>query len=176
MSATRHDRLVHEITGTSEGFLRSLEGIPDARWSYTPSPEIWSVSQTAEHAAAVFRNVQKLVSTKLLQQPLEKGERVHHTDEVIVLRMFDRNTKFDAPTFVAPKGRWASQGELIAAFTQARVDLLKFLDESTADLRAYAFDHVFMGPMDGVQWVLFAAAHTERHTRQILEFRQAQSF
>lgn len=176
MSATRHDRLVQELTATSEGFLRSLEGIPDDRWNYSPSPDIWSVGQTAEHTAAVFRNVQKLVSTKLLQQPLEPGEQVRLSDEGIVMRMFDRNTKFDAPTFVAPKGRWATQGELIAAFLQARVDLLKFLDESTADLRAYAFDHVFMGPMDGVQWVLFAAAHTERHTRQILEFRQAQAF
>ena len=176
MSATRHDRLVTELTGTSEGFLRSLEGIPDGKWNYSPSTSVWSVAQTAEHTAAVFRNIQKLTSTKLLEQPFAEGQRSPITDDVIVMRMFDRNTKYDAPSFVVPKGRWATQGELISAFTQARTDLLKWLDGTTADLRAYSFDHVFIGPMDGVQWILFAAAHTERHTRQILEFRQANRF
>lgn len=176
MSATRHDRLVTEITGTADGFLRSLEGIPDPRWNYSPSSTVWSVAQTAEHTAAVFRNVQKLVSAKLLQQPFPQGERSPISDDLIVMRMFDRTTRYDAPSFVVPKGRWANQGELIAAFTTARDDLLAWLDQSTADLRAYSFDHVIMGPMDGVQWILFAAAHTERHTRQILEFRQGNGF
>jgi hypothetical protein len=46
----------------------------------------------------------------------------------------------------------------------------------TVDLRGYAAPHLVMGQLDGVQWLLFAAAHTERHTRQIIELRQAGGF
>ena len=134
------------------------------------------MGQTAEHTAAVFRNIQKLLTTKLTDRPLPEGSRSSITDEVIVMAMFDRSKRYQAPTFVVPKGRWANPGELITAFTTARQDLLTWLDTTTIDLRGYGADHVRFGLMDGVQWVLFAAAHTERHTRQILEFRQANAF
>jgi hypothetical protein len=176
MSATRHDRLVHELNGTSEGFIRSLEGVPDSRWSFTPSPDTWSVAQTAEHTTAVFRNIQKLVTTRLTERPLPPGTRSPITDDIIVKTMFDRGKRYESPPFVVPKGRWTNPGELITAFSTARQDLLVWLDETTIDLRGYTADHVRFGAMDGVQWLLFAAAHTERHTRQILELRQANGF
>jgi len=176
MSLARHDTLLQELTGTSEGFLRSLEGIPGDRWSYAPAPEVWSVEQTAEHTVAVFRSIQRLVAKKLLERPLPPGEKSPISDDMIVRAMFHRGRRYEAPEFALPKGRWATPGELIAAFLEARELLLKWLDETTVDLRSYTADHAMIGQMDGVQWLLFAAAHTERHTHQILEFRQHEGF
>jgi hypothetical protein len=134
------------------------------------------VEQTAEHTVAVFRNIQRLLAKKLLERPLPPGEKSPVSDEAIIRAMFDRSKRFEAPEFVIPKGRWATPGEMIAALTDAREQLLQWLDETTVDLRGYTADHAMIGQMDGVQWLLFVAAHTERHTRQILEFRRVHGF
>lgn len=171
-----HDTLLLELTGTSEGFLRSLEGIPGDKWSYVPAPDVWSVEQTAEHTVAVFRSIQRLVAKTLLERPLPPGGKSPLSDDMIVRAMFDRSRRYEAPAFVLPKGRWATPGEMIAAFLEARELLLKWLEATTVDLRGYTADHAMIGQMDGVQWLLFAAAHTERHTRQILELRREHGF
>jgi len=44
-----------------------------------------------------------------------------------------------------------------------RRDLFMWADEVNIDLRAYGVAHPVFGLMNGMQWVLFAAAHTERH-------------
>lgn len=176
MSANRHEQLAHEITATTDGFLRSLEGIPGDRWLYTSSPEVWSVGQTAEHTAGVFRNIQRLMAKKLLDTPFPAGSRSPMGDEVIVRLMANRDKRYSAPEFTLPTGKWAGATPLIADFVESRRLLLEWLAARTEDLRGYGVPHPLIGPMDGVQWLLFAAAHTERHTRQIVEFRRRAGF
>jgi hypothetical protein len=56
--------------------------------------------------------------------------------------------------------------------------------ETTPDLRQHAVDSPSLkavskgaySSMDGYQWILTAAARTERHTRQILEVRADSNF
>ena len=171
-----YEKLRDELIATSDGFLQSIEGTPEDRWLFSPSTDVWSVGETAEHTAAVFRGIQRLVSTKLLEQPLPPGTSSPTTDEFILGAMFDRNTRRNAPEPVLPKGRWTNQADLVAAFTESRNQLTAWLAEVTVDLRRYSSKHLALGELDGVQWLIFAAAHTERHTRQILEFRREAGF
>jgi DinB superfamily len=175
MPLMSHDRLLHELTETSEGFLRSVDSVPTDRWTYAPAQDVWSVGQTAEHTATVWRGIQRLVTGKLLEQPKSPGSPAL-SDEFVIQSMFDRSRRYPAPEAVLPRGRWATPAELVAAFTESRDLLIRWLPEVTVDLRAYSAPHLIMGPLDGVQWLLFAAAHTERHTRQILELRKAAGF
>jgi DinB superfamily len=176
MSQDKQHTLLQELNATADGFLKSLDGVPADRWTYSPSPDIWSVSQTAEHTTTVFRGVQRLLATKLLDQPFPPGTRSPVTDEAIVMAMFDRSLRTAAPQVVIPKGRWATREELSAAFIEAREQLVRWFNDVTVDLRGYQSDHLVIGTMDGVQWLIFVAAHTERHTRQILEFRRTQGW
>ena len=176
MPANRHDRVVEEINRTTDGFLSALDDVPAERWSYTTSPEVWSVGQTAEHTTRVFRGIQRLLEKKLFENPLPVGQRSPVGDETIVQAMVNRDRSYPAPEFARPTGMWTSREPLVNDFVESRRQLLAWLDGVTLDLRAYATPHVIIGPMDGVQWLLFAAAHTERHTRQILEFRRQAGF
>ncbi len=176
MSAARHDHLALEITQSTEGFLRATEDVPASRWSFTPAPEVWSVGQTAEHTAGVFRSIQRLLATKLLESPFPAGTRSPVGDQAIVQAMVDREKRYPAPAFTLPTGKWSSREMLVPDFVEARRLLLTWIEGSTADLRAYGLPHPVIGLMDGVQWVLFAAAHTERHTRQIVELRRSVGF
>ena len=64
-----------------------------------------------------------------------------------------------------------------------QADLAEYL-ESTPDLREHATEAVPLKAvsngaydlMDGYQWILAAAAHTERHTKQILEVKANPAF
>jgi hypothetical protein len=171
-----YDALLQELTAAAEDFVRSFDGVSPDQWTFKPAPEIWSVGETAEHTAEVFRRAERLLTTRLLSMPLpaEPGTRV--TDGLIVQAMFDRSRRFPAPEMVLPKGRWATQAELRSAFLASRNTLATWLGEQTADLRAFGVPHPVMGLLDGVQWLIFAAAHTERHTRQIVELRQRAGF
>jgi hypothetical protein len=175
MSSISHDRLLHDLTGAADGFLRSVQDVPPDRWSYSPAPEVWSVEQIAEHTTAVFRGVERLLTQKLLSQPIPAGT-TRVTDDFIVRSMLDRSRRIRAPEAVLPRGRWATREEMVASFVESRELLISWCNQVTVDLRAYGAAHMVMGLLDGVQWLVFAAAHTERHTRQILELRETAGF
>jgi len=59
---------------------------------------------------------------------------------------------------------------VLQKFLDVRAKTIAFL-ESSADLRGHLISHPVLGPMDGYQWVLTIAAHTERHTKQIAEVK-----
>ena len=92
----------------------------------------------------------------------------------------DRLTKFQAPIFVNPSG--LAPAEPTQRFDVNCTRLVESLGEP--GLREHAVDSAPLkgiskgeyGLMDGYQWILAAAAHTERHTKQILEVVADASF
>jgi hypothetical protein len=44
------------------------------------------------------------------------------------------------------------------------------------DLRGVAVPHPVFGLLDGVQWLFFAAAHTERHRAQLIGLKRHCNF
>ena len=47
--------------------------------------------------------------------------------------------------------------------------MLDFARATDADLRALVVPHPALGELDGVQWLLFVAYHTDRHAAQLGE-------
>jgi hypothetical protein len=170
--SARKELVLTELAGTTEGFLTALEGVDEATWRHKPAPERWSVAEIAEHTTVVLQSIAKLLTRKLLSLPLPPRESAPRiSDDQIVRLMFDRSKRRDAPAPMNPTGRFADLAATVAAFTQARDQLDAFVRGTEADLRAYGAPHPILGTLDGVQWLLFAAAHTERHTRQLQEAR-----
>ncbi len=171
-----YTELGREVTRTVDHFLESLAGVPAEQWGYTPSPEVWSVGQAAEHTAGVFQSIQKLLGKKLLASPLPAGSTPAVKDEMILQVMMNRGKRYTAPDFALPTGKWGTREALEKDLLESRAALLTWLDTLTVDLRGYALPHPLIGLLDGVQWLLFAAAHTERHTHQIIDFRKSSGF
>ncbi len=177
MSANRRELVLRELEVTGAGFLDSIEGLTPAQWSWAPGPDRWSAALTAEHVTVVLRGISRLLSTKLLSMPIApREEDPHATDDQIVKLMFDRGRSVQAPETVQPKGRWGTPAECVDAFRQAQDEMTAWYEGVTEDLRLFGAPHPLLGTLDGVQWLLFVAAHTERHTRQIHETRAAAGF
>ena len=162
---------------TRQTILGATQGLSDAQWTFKPSPDRWSAAEILEHVVIV----QELVARRILEQLAlapAPGERDNPQVESIILGVFPlRLAKFPAPEFSHPSGR-VTPPEALRRFEQNCAELAVML-ESRTDLR----DHVLEAAplkavskgkyetMDGYQWLLAVAAHTERHAKQILELR-----
>lgn len=102
------------------------------------------------------------------------GRALEQLDAWIIAKVLDRTARFNAPPFSQPTGRWTPAGAL-AQFLERRAQTVAQL-ESNPDLRRRLIDHPAFGPIDGYQWVLAVAAHSARHTAQILEVKAAPDF
>lgn len=170
----QHSLLAHELVGTGESFEQALSGLAHDQWSFRTAPGCWSILETAEHVAVVEDGVARLLTHKLAELPLSDDQRqgLKARDVLITTAMFDRNTRLTAPDRVSPTGRYADPAEAVAVFEGARSGILEWLADTQLDLRAFGAPHPRLGLLDGKQWLLFCAAHCERHTRQILEIKK----
>jgi hypothetical protein len=165
------DKLVDHLKKTEAAFLKSIDGVSDAQWTWKSAPDRWSVAETAEHitkAEDMLRGmVEGMMKTPAAPDLLAK---TRGKEEVILKNIPDRSKKATAPEPLVPKGSFASRAALIEAFKAARAKTLAIAG-GTTDLRAYAQPGLPVGEVDAYQFVLFLSAHTERHTKQIDEVK-----
>ncbi len=175
---TSFNLLINELTASEDSFHAVVKGIAGTQWSFKPAPDVWSAAEVVEHIAVVEVNVSRLMLEKILEQPLapERRAEVKPKDSQITALMFDRSTRREAPERVRPTGRWSDPDDAVKAFTDARDRLIDWVSKTDADLRGYAAEHPVFGVLDGKQWLLFAAAHCARHTRQIGELKKMPGF
>jgi DinB superfamily len=81
--------------------------------------------------------------------------------------MFDGDGVAPGP---GPTGTWTDAADALAQFEQSMQALLEQTQANEAQFRAGVFEHSAFGPMDGVQWLLFAAVHTNSHLSEIKQF------
>jgi hypothetical protein len=166
------DTLVAHLKKTEAAFLKSIEGVSDAQWTWKSAPDRWSVAETAEHITKSEDMLRGRVEG-MLKAPAAAPDLLAKTkgkDQAIITAIPDRSKKFQAPEPLVPKGSFATKAALIEAFKAARAKTLAIAG-GTSDLRAYANADLPVGETDAYQGVLFLSAHTERHTKQIEEVK-----
>ncbi len=90
------------------------------------------------------------------------------------MRLFlrDRSQPGESPERIRPKGRFATREETIRTFEERRAANIAYVRETSEPLRERFAPHPFAGVIDGYQWLLLLAAHTDRHAAQIEEIRR----
>jgi hypothetical protein len=101
---------------------------------------------------------------------------VEGKDEIVLERIPDRSHKAQAPEFLRPTGRWATEADLTKAFEDSRAATMEYIRTTNDDLRDHFFDHPVLGTLDGYQWLLLISAHSARHTAQIEEVKADPNF
>src|SRR5271157_4954348 len=153
-----------------------MKGLSEAQWTFKPAPDRWSIAEIVEHMIFVQERVLGPLRDQLTTAPALPTDRDYKLVDAIVVNQFpNRLTKFQAPEFAQPTGRFAA-AEALDCLMKNYARLTEYL-ESTPDLRKHALEALPLKAvskgayesMDGYQWILAAAAHTERHTKQVLE-------
>ena len=169
---------LQQFQTTRDNFLKSISGLSQKQWTFKPAPDRWSVAEVAEHIAVSESTLSQLVQKQIMQSPAapEKREQVKGKDQVILQRLPDRSHKAQAPEFLRPTGRWATQVDLTKAFEDSRKANMDYIRTTNDDLRDHFFDHPVFGALDGYQWLLLISGHSARHTEQIEEVKADPNF
>jgi hypothetical protein len=176
LTQAEKDRALQYLESTKANLLESTRGLSAAQWNFKPAPDRWSAAQVMEHIAASEDFVRDgLLKETVMVSPHGQPDRdVKKIDEAVLMMIPDRTHKAQAPGPLQPRNRFGSPEESLKHFLESRATTEQYL-KTTGGLR----DHVMDGPvakMDGYEFLLFIAAHCERHTKQIEEVKADPNF
>jgi hypothetical protein len=169
------DKALQYLETTKKNVLDATRGLSEAQWNFKPAPDRWSVAQVTEHIAAAEDLIRGMVKEKVMMAPAgEPGRDLKKTDEAVLAMVPDRTHKAQAPEPLVPTNRFGSPEGSIKHFVESRATTEEFLN-TTAGLRDHVADSP-LGKLDGYEFVLLIAAHSERHTKQINEVKADPNF
>jgi len=171
------DRALQYLESTKKGVLDATKGLSDAQWNFKSAPDRWSLAELIEHLAAaedMLRGVTQEQIMKSPAMPIRSAEEIKKSDETVLAMVTDRTHKVQAPEPLKPTNRFGSPLEAQKHFVESRAATEEYL-KNTPGLRAHLGDSP-LGKLDGYEFVLFTAAHSERHTKQMLEVKADPSF
>jgi uncharacterized damage-inducible protein DinB len=169
------DRALQYLETTKKGVLDATKGLSEAQWNFKAAPDRWSVAQVMEHIAAAEDFIRGALKEKVMMAPAgEPGRDVKKTDEAVLAMVPDRTTKMQAPEPLVPTNRFGSPTDSVKHFVESRATTEEFL-KTTTGLRDHVTDSP-MGKIDGYEFILLIAAHSERHTKQINEVKADPNF
>lgn len=176
LSQADRDKALSYLETTRQGVIDATKGLSPAQWNFKAGPDRWSVAQVTEHIAAAEDYIRGMVTEKVMSAPARPaGEDVAAIDEMVVKMIPDRSTKRQAPEPLVPSNRFGSPEGSLKHFLEARTTTEDFL-KKTPDLREHAVDSPLGKKLDAYEWILFVSAHSERHTKQILEVKADPNF
>lgn len=175
LTQTEKERALQYLESTKANLLESTKVLSEAQWNFKPGPDRWSV-EVMEHIAASEDFIRDgLVKEKVMVAPQGPPDRdVKKIDDAVVKMVPDRSHKAQAPDPLQPSNRFGSPQESLKHFLESRATTEQYL-KTAVGLRNHAMDGP-VGKMDGYEFILFIAAHSERHTKQIEEVKADPNF
>lgn len=170
VTPTEKERAIQYLEKTREGVLEATKGLSEAQWNFKAGPDRWSIAQVMEHIAAAEDYIRGTVAEKVMAAPAVPGRDLKKTDDAVLAMMPDRSHKAQAPEPLVPTNRFGSPDGSLKHFLESRAATEQFL-KTTPGLRDHAVDSPLGMKLDGYEFVLLIAAHSERHTKQILEVK-----
>jgi hypothetical protein len=171
--------LVEYLTTTRDQVLAESTKLTEAQWMFKAAPDRWSVGEVVQHLALAEPFIFDM-QQKQLSAPPATAEQLAATkgkDDMIRKVIPDRTKKVQAAEPLQPTAasKLGGQAETVAAFRERRTKTIAYAAKTKDDLRARVGDSP-LGPLDGYQWLLFMAAHSERHLAQIKEVKADPKF
>ena len=177
VSQADKERALQYLESTKKGVLDATKGLSDAQWNFKPAPDRWSVAEVMEHLAAAEDLLRGMTQEQIMKTPAipaRDADETRKADEGVLAMVPDRSHKLQAPEPLKPTNRFGSPAAAQKHFVESRATTEEYL-KNTPGLRAHLGDSP-MGKLDGYEFVLLIAAHSERHTKQMLEVKADPNF
>ena len=177
VSQADKERALQYLESTKNGVLDATRGLSAAQWNFKSAPDRWSLAELIEHLAAAEDMLRGVTQEQIMKSPAvpaRSAEDIKKSDEIVLTMVPDRSHKVQAPEPLKPTNRFGSPQEAQKHFVESRAATEEYL-KSTSGLRAHLGDSP-LGKLDGYEFLLFTAAHSERHTKQMLEVKADPNF
>lgn len=162
---------------TTKNLTDAVQGLSQDQLKFVPAPGTWSIAQCVEHIIATEKMLFEMAKTEIAKpaQP-ERRSEVKTTDEALIGMITDRSDKFNAPKELQPTSKYESADQALIDFNATRQPVLDYIGSADLEnLRNHIIEHP-AGISDGYQNLLYVAAHSARHTKQIEEVKAHPDF
>jgi hypothetical protein len=176
LSPAERDKAIKYLKETRAGVLKATKGLSEAQWNFKPATNRWSVAEVTEHLAAAEDFLMVMIQEKVMTAPARtEPADIKVLDEFVLQKVPDRSNKVQAPEPLEPNNRFGSPKDSLKHFQASRAKTIEYVKD-TKGLRDHAVDSPLGKPLDGYEWILLIAAHSERHTKQINEVKADPNF
>jgi hypothetical protein len=167
-------KLLETLRRGGEVFLYSTSEVGEGASRLRPEENRWSVLECAEHVAVAEEVMFGLVAGKRKARNPEEAKR----DDRILRSGTDRSMRFDASDQSQPRGRFSTLSEAVAHFQALRERTLRFVEETSEDLRATEVRHPHhaVGVISTYECLLLMGTHSQRHALQIEEVKNSPAY
>jgi hypothetical protein len=165
------------LKDTEKGVKDQVNGLTEAQLKFKPAPDRWSVEECVKHIAKSEEMLWQMTDSiiKAAANP-DKRSEIKLTDEQVIQRIEDRSTKIKTMEKLMPENiPLKNTEEALESFKKNRENLIGYVKSTNEDLRNHIATMPF-GMLDCYQMILFTAAHTNRHTQQIMEVKADPNF
>jgi hypothetical protein len=169
------DRGLQYLETTKKNIVEATRGLSDAQWNFKPSPFRWSIAQAMEHIALSEDLLRGMAEDQIKKAAPAPDRDLKKTDDMVLEVIPDRSKKFQAPEQLRPTNHFGSPEAALKHFLESRAKTVELL-KNTPDLRAHAVDSGLFKKLDAYQRILFIGAHSERHTKQMVEVKADPKF
>lgn len=169
------ERGLQYLETTKQNIVGATRGLSEAQWNFKPSPFKWSAAQVIEHIAASEDLLRQFAEDQIKSAPAGPERDLKQTDDRVLQLVPDRSRRFQAPEQLRPKNQFGSPEAALKHFLESRAKTVALM-KNTPDLRAHVVDSGLLGKIDAFERILFVAAHSERHTKQLLEVKADPKF
>jgi DinB superfamily len=176
ITAAEREAMLARFSKTRELVHRTVHGLTPAQFQYRTDTSRWSVAENLEHITVVEHAVLAGL-TRAFARPPDSAKKAAITDEQLLTNFGRVVQPLTAPEAMRPTSRWPL-AELLHEFDVARERTVEFatVAADTKDLRHYFMPHPVFGEMDGYQWFILAAGHSERHCNQCATIKACAGF
>ncbi len=177
INATERATLLDRLEGSRDRFLEAVRGLSPKQTAFRAEAGRWSILDCAEHLAIFEDAFRTMVQEQLLRSPAapEKAAGVRQMDGMLTPALQNRSQRTTTAPPLEPNGRFGDLERTVARFQESRKQTLDYVRRTDDPLRVHVAPAPF-GDLDGYQWLLVIAAHTERHSAQIDEVKQSPGY
>jgi len=160
------------LKDTEQGVKDQVKGLTEAQLKFKPAPDRWSIEECVKHIAKSEEMLWQMMDSVLKGAATpDKRSEIKLTDEQVIQRIEDRSTKVKTMPPLEPENiAMKNTDEALESFRKNRDKLIEYVKSTDSDLRNHVVTFPF-GTIDTYQMVLFIAAHSNRHTQQIMEVK-----
>lgn len=161
---------VSNLKETRNELIRSVKELSPAQLNFRPAPGKWNIRECLYHIA-MAENVFNDMLQAAMKQPArpEKRSSIKISDAELMQLATDCTQLFKTADALQPaKASWGSPAEAMTAFRSARTEQVKYVRNTTEDLRNHVTE-LHIGPIDCYQLILFMSSHSHHHIQQVKE-------
>jgi hypothetical protein len=174
LGAEEKSRASDYLASTRDALLKAVDGLSFEQWRFKPAADRWSIAEFVEHLAISEGRAPALIARLSEAPAAEPGRKDSDIDESILAAVSKLTKRFNAPPALQPTGQHSPE-HFLRQFLDDRAHTIRLL-EVAPFLRGRVLPHPVFGPLDGYQRILATAAHTARHTAQLLEVKAHPDF